>query len=41
MNEKLIRSLLDRCLSTDKELETEQWKKGYEDDWPVEIAYPV
>jgi len=27
-------------LLTDKELATQQWKKGYEDDWPVERAYP-
>ena len=41
MNETLIRSLLDRCLSTDKELETKQWEKGYKDDWPVETVYPT
>ena len=41
MNETLIRSLLDRCLSTDKELETKQWEKGYKDDWPVERVYPI
>ena len=41
MNETLIRSLLDRCLSTDKELETNQWEKGYKDDWPVERVYPI
>ena len=41
MNETLIRSHLDSCLLTDKELATQQWKKGYEDDWPVERAYPV
>ena len=40
MNEILIKSLMDRCLSTDKELKTGQWEKGYEDDWPVERAYP-
>ncbi len=41
MNETLIRSHLDSCLLTDKELATQQWKKGYEDNWPVERAYPV
>jgi len=41
MNETLIRSLLDRCLSTDKELEKQQWEKGYRDDWPVERVFPV
>ena len=40
MNETLIRSHLDSCLLTDKQLATQQWKKGYEDDWPVERAYP-
>ena len=39
MNETLIRSHLDSCLLTDKELATQQWKKGYEDEWPVERAY--
>ena len=41
MNETLIRSLLDRCLSTDKELEKQQWEKGYSDDWPVERVFSV
>ena len=39
MDEILIKSLMDRCLSTDKELKTGQWEKGYEDVWPVERAY--
>ena len=41
MNEILIKSLMDRCLSTDNELKTGQWEKGYKDDWPVERAYPI
>ncbi|MDC1080877.1 GTP-binding protein [Flavobacteriaceae bacterium] len=40
MNETIIRSHLDSCLSTDNELATQQWEKGYEDNWPVERAYP-
>lgn len=40
MNETIIRSHLDGCLSTDKELATQEWEKGYEDNWPVERAYP-
>jgi len=40
MNETLIRSHLDSCLLTDKQLETQQWQKGYEDDWPVERVHP-
>ena len=34
MNETIIRSHLDGCLSTDKELATQEWEKGYEDNWP-------
>ncbi|MEM6516631.1 MAG: GTP-binding protein [Bacteroidota bacterium] len=41
LNEPFIRSLLDNCLSTEKELATKQWKEGYEDDWPVERAYAL
>ena len=26
---------LERCLSTDEELATGKWKKGYQDEWPV------
>ncbi|OUW77196.1 MAG: hypothetical protein CBD72_02320, partial [Flavobacteriaceae bacterium TMED212] len=40
MNEDLIRSHLDSCLSSEEELTTKKWKKGYDDDWPVERAYP-
>ena len=36
----LIKSHLDSCLSTEEELKTKKWKKGYNDDWPVERAYP-
>ncbi|MEL6660083.1 MAG: GTP-binding protein [Bacteroidota bacterium] len=38
--EAIIRDL-DRCLATDKEIQTEKWKEGYEDDWPVPRAYPL
>ena len=41
MNEPLIRSHLDACLSTHGELTTYKWKKGCQDDWPVERAYPL
>lgn len=41
MNEPLIRFHLDACLSTHGELTTYKWKKGYQDDWPVERAYPL
>jgi G3E family GTPase len=41
MDEKGITAMLDQCLSTDAELETNKWKKGYEDEWPVYRAYPL
>lgn len=41
MNEPLIRSHLDACLSTHGELTTYKWEKGCQDDWPVERAYPL
>ncbi len=36
MDEKLIKSDLDSCLSTEDELETNFWVKGFEDQWPIE-----
>ncbi len=41
LDEKLIRSLLDNCLSTNHELDTGKWESGYEDNWPVERAYAL
>lgn len=41
MNEALIRANLDACLATNQELVTEKWKKGYNDNWPVERAYAI
>lgn len=41
MDEDRIRQELEECLSTDEELSTGEWKQGYEDDWPVQRAYPV
>ena len=41
MDEALIRSLLDKCLATEKELETGKWEAGYEDEWPVHRAYAL
>jgi len=35
MDEELMRSQLNSCLSTEEELATEKWKDGYNDDWPV------
>ncbi len=39
MDEELIRAELDACLSTEVELETQKWKDGYDDNWPVQRAY--
>lgn len=41
MNEAQIRSELDRCLATDEELDTQKWKDGYDDEWPVQRAYAL
>lgn len=35
MDEDGIRAALDACLSTDEELQSEKWKAGYDDEWPV------
>ena len=36
LNEELIRSLLDNCISTNEEIISEKWKSGFEDKWPIE-----
>ena len=36
MNEDKIRNDLDGCLLNDEELHKENWKNGYEDNWPVQ-----
>ncbi len=41
MDESLIKSELDACLSTIEELATQKWKKGYKDEWPVQRAYAM
>ena len=41
LDEKLIRSLLDNCLSTNQEIGTGKWESGYEDSWPVERVYAL
>lgn len=41
MDERLVRSLLDACLSTEKEIQSGNWKQGYQDQWPIERAYPL
>ena len=39
MDEEQMRADLDACLATDKEIESQNWLHGYEDEWPVERAY--
>jgi len=41
MNEKQIKSQLDSCLSTDKELETLKLTQGYSDKWAIERVYAL
>lgn len=41
MDEALIRSHLDVCLSTDSEISSQKWKDGYADNWPVEKAFII
>jgi G3E family GTPase len=41
MDEAAIRTQLDACLATEAELATKKWENGYEDEWPVQRAYPV
>ena len=35
MDEELIKSQLNFCLSTEKEIESKRWKDGFEDAWPI------
>lgn len=41
INKEQIEQELDSCLSTDKELTNENWKKGSDDEWPVERVYAL
>ncbi len=41
LNEAHISSQLDKCLSTDEELETNEWMQGYADTLPVERSYAL
>ena len=35
MDEAMIKAELDACLSTEKELATNFWVEGYQDNWPI------
>ncbi len=41
MDEEGIVSALNDCLATNDELATQEWKTGYQDNWPVQRAYPL
>jgi G3E family GTPase len=41
MDEAEIRAGLNKCLLTDNEIAINKWKKGYDDEWPVQRAFPL
>jgi len=41
MDEAGITIALNKCLATTEELTDGDWKKGYEDDWPVQRINPI
>ncbi|MEO0571642.1 MAG: GTP-binding protein [Bacteroidota bacterium] len=41
MDEESIRKNLDACLATDNEIESDLWRNGYFDEWPVERSYTL
>ena len=41
MDEQLIRKELDYCLATEEELNSQEWKAGFSDNWPVERMKPI
>lgn len=41
MDEALIRKQLEACLANKAELESEDWKNGWEDDWPIQKSYAL
>ena len=41
IDEELITEQLNSCLATDQEIETQVWKYGHEDSWPVQRVYPL
>ncbi len=41
MDEAVIRASLDACIATDEEISSHQWRRGYEDEWPVQRAYSL
>ncbi|MEM7379946.1 MAG: GTP-binding protein [Bacteroidota bacterium] len=41
MDEEGMRTDLNACLASDKEIQTLKWVKGYPDEWPVERSYAL
>lgn len=41
MDEQKITKDLKKCLATTDELETNSWKKGYQDEWPMQRVYAL
>tara|TARA_Y100000996_G_scaffold245187_1_gene192801 strand:- start:207 stop:1424 length:1218 start_codon:yes stop_codon:yes gene_type:complete len=41
MDEQLIRKELDYCLANEEELNSQEWKAGFSDNWPVERMKPI
>ena len=41
LDEALIREELEACLASEDELSLGKWREGYEDEWPVQRAYPL
>ena len=41
MDEQFIRKELDYCLANEEELNSQEWKAGFSDNWPVERMKPI
>ena len=41
LDEEKIKAGLNACLATEEELATNEWQRGYEDEWPVQRVYPL
>ncbi|MEM8909147.1 MAG: GTP-binding protein, partial [Bacteroidota bacterium] len=41
MDEERIITELNSCLTTASQLASQEWKQGYDDEWPVQRAYAL
>ncbi|MDA9873518.1 GTP-binding protein [Saprospiraceae bacterium] len=41
LNEALITKELESCIATEDELNIRDWKQGFEDEWPMEMAFVI